>query len=142
SSPQTFYCPAETNPDQMFNQPQNPWPPGEDPGENVEGGYAVRPIVPWSVTAASSNVEAPTAPATMPRVDDLAFDAMLADGAGQPARVDSRHVEGVHALYADAAVRWVDRERIAAPLDAITGNGGQFNNEQDAIWQAYDAAAR
>ena len=141
NTPETFYCPAETNPDQAFNRPENPWPPAAIPTENVEGGYAARPVVRWAAPpgAPASTPEAPENGQPLPRLADLRFGAILADGAGQPARLDSRHVAGVHVLYADAAVRWIDRGVIAPHLNPITGNGAGWNANQDAIWSAYDA---
>jgi len=125
--PRVFYCPAETAPEQAFDTEANPWPPGE-PGVNVQGGYASAPLVDWGE---------PDWPEVFPRLDDLGSDPVLADGAGLPERLDSRHRDGVHVLYADSAVRWIDRGRIEAPLSRQVGLSPANNPHQAAIWAEY-----
>ena len=132
TSPQVLYCPAETAADQSFDTESNPWPPGEDPGANVQGGYASAPFVDWGWGAL------PPPPAEMPRLDEIGAGAMLGDGVGLPERLDSRHVDGVHVLYGDAGVAWADRRRFEASLSACTGLDPAFNDEQRAIWAELD----
>jgi prepilin-type N-terminal cleavage/methylation domain-containing protein/prepilin-type processing-associated H-X9-DG protein len=110
-TPEVFYSPAETAPEQSFDTPENPWPPGT-PGEDVQGGYAMAPLV----DAGFAEL-----PDRMVRLDELSSEAIYADGVGLPARVDSRHGDGVHVLFADSAVRWVPRERFDADLEACVG---------------------
>ena len=64
----------------------------------------------------------------------LPGQAMLADGVGLPERLDSRHVDGVHVLYADSAVRWVDRGRFDEPLSRCVGLDPANNADQRLIW--------
>lgn len=123
-TPEAFYCPAESAADQSFDTATNPWPPGT-PGVNVQGGYAMAPL---------SDAGFGDLPPVLPRLDELFDQAILADGVGLPARLDSRHGDGVHALYADSAVRWIDRDRIATPLKNCTALSPTFNPQQQEIW--------
>ncbi len=129
--PEAFYCPAETSPGQKFNTEENPWPPGPDgdPGANVQGGYASRPIIDWVWDEL---------PPRMPRLDDLRNEAVFADTAGIPARLDSRHDTGVHVLYGDSAVRWVEREAFNEPLEASPEIDPAHNDRQREIWEIFD----
>lgn len=131
TTPDVFYCPAETAPEQSLDTAVNPWPPGPlgDPSMNVQGGYASAPLIDW-VWA-----ELPT---VMPRLDELGFRAILSDGVGLPARLDSRHVTGVHTLYADSAVQWIERDRFADPLNQCVGLNTANNPHQAAIWAILD----
>ena len=135
-TPEVFYCPAETAPDQQFNTAVNPWPPGPDgdPKANVQAGYASAPLdVSWELN------ELPAAPYRMKRLDDLGFDPIFADTVGLPDRVDSRHVTGVHTLYADSAVQWVPRETFDTPLSLTVGQSPANNGHQQAIWDTLAA---
>lgn len=125
--PEAFYCPAETAAGQSFNTAENPWPPGD--GVNVQGGYAMTPIVDsgWGEL-----------PDPMPLLDQLGFAPVLADTPGLPERLDSRHVDGVHVLYADSAVRWINRTAFEVPLEQCTSIDASFNPQQDEIWQAFE----
>jgi prepilin-type N-terminal cleavage/methylation domain-containing protein len=124
-APEVLYCPAETAEGQRFDTPANPWPPGT-PGVNVEGGYASAPFVDWRFAEF---------PDTMVRLVDLGpGEPLLSDGVGLPARVDSRHVDGVHTLFVDSGVRWTDRTRFDGPLSECTGLSPDFNDAQRRIW--------
>ncbi len=129
TSPEAFYCPAETSPDQSFDTANNPWPPGT-PGQNVLVSYGMAPL--------AAIPDDPANATNLPRLELLGQRAILADSVGLPARVDSRHGDGVHALYADSAVRWIERDRIAAELDACTALDATFNPQQQAIWDEID----
>ena len=135
NEPAAFYCPAETNPGQMFNTPENPWPPPDiDPDlTGIQSGYASRPVEDW---------EWGEWPDEMPLLDDLRREAIFADTVGTVERVDSRHGTGVNALYGDSAVRWVPRHFFDEPLSASThiSIDGEFNDEQWQIWQIFDDA--
>ncbi|MEM9419225.1 MAG: prepilin-type N-terminal cleavage/methylation domain-containing protein [Planctomycetota bacterium] len=124
-TPEAFYCPFETSEGQSFDSPTNPWPPGT-PGQNVLVSYGMAPLA-----------QIPDDPATatnLPKLDLVGQQALLADSVGLPARVDSRHGDGVNALYADSAVRWIERDRFDADLEVITGLDASFNPQQQAIW--------
>lgn len=122
---EVFYCPEETAPGQSYDTEDNPWPPGTL-GVNVQGGYSLAPIVDWAFAEL---------PAQMPRLEDLASsDPVIADGGGLPDRVDSRHVEGVHTLYADSGVRWIPRSAFETPLEQCTAIAPSFNDLQFEIW--------
>ena len=123
-TPEVFYCPAETAPGQSFNTDENPWPPGG--ARNIQGGYASFPFVDWGTA---------TAPPTWPRLDRLETgQPLLADGVGLPERIESRHTDGVHTLYADSAVNFVNRERFDEALSQCTELSEAFNPQQFAIW--------
>ena len=134
-APEAFYCPAETSPGQMFNTPENPWPPPDIPDHltGIQGGYGSRPVVGWGWAQW---------PPRMPQLDDLRREAIFADTVGTYERVDTRHGTGVNVLYGDSAVRWVERHRFDEPLSASThiSPAGDFNDEQWQIWQIFDEA--
>ena len=129
---QALYCPAETAPGQSYDTPDNPWPPGENPSVNVQGGYASYPFLDW-VWAATPDQLAPPKP--WPNLDTLdPTQPLLADGVGLPERLDSRHIDGVHALYADAAVAWQPRDRFDTPLNGCIGIAPANNPLQQQVW--------
>lgn len=125
---EALYSPAETAPGQSYDTAQNPWPPGE-PGVNVQGGYALAPLVDWGFAEF---------PERFPRLVNLGFRAILADSFGLPERVDSRHRTGIHVLHADSAVRWVRREMIDDQLEQCVGLSPNNNPFQQAIWDRLD----
>ncbi len=126
-SGEALYCPAELAPEQAFDTAENPWPPGT-PGVNVQGGYASAPFVDWGFSGVI---------AEMPRLSDLMpGEPLLGDGVGLPERLDSRHKTGVHVLYADSGVRWVDRERFDEPLSRCEGLEPSNNPDQMLVWQS------
>lgn len=129
-NPKALYCPAERAPEQAYNTPVNPWTPGS-PGVNVQGGYGSRPVVDWSTN---------DFPASWPKLDTLGFVAVLADGVGQPARLDSRHRTGVNAAFSDGSVRWVLRQRFEAALSACNIISPLCNDAQDLVWSELDQA--
>ena len=129
-NPRMLYCPAETAPEQMFNTSTNPWPPGVS-GVNVQGGYASRPLVDWGLG---------DSPANWLRLDLLPRGALLADGLGQPERVDSRHRLGANVAYTDGSVRWVKRSVFDTPLSLCPSISPSCNAAQDQIWTTLDTA--
>ena len=124
--PRILYCPSETAPDQSFNTPSNPWPPGA-PGVNVQGGYAGRPVVDWAMS---------DAPPNWPKLNEFAGVAVLADGLGLPERVNSRHRTGVNAAFGDGSTRWVGRDAFNTPLQSCAAISSAHNQAQDEIWDA------
>jgi len=125
-APEALYCPSESAPAQSFNTPENPWPPGT-PGVNVQGGYASAPFVDWGFDEL---------PETMPRLDRLdPTRPLLADGVGLPARVDSRHCDGVNALYVDSVLLWIERRLIDEQLERCEGLDPANNPHQREIWR-------
>lgn len=128
-----LYCPAETSPTQSHNTYENPWPPGQIPTQNTQGGFASYPFLDW-VWAPTPDRLIPRRP--WPNLDRLApAQPLIADGVGLPERLDSRHIDGVHTLYADAAVQWIDRSRFDQPLSRCSGMSADNNPMQQAIWQ-------
>lgn len=129
---QALYCPAETAGNQRHNSADNPWPPGETPGANTEGGYASYPFMDW-VWAETPDDLSPPQP--WPNIDKLEpAQPLIADGVGLPERLDSRHVDGVNVLYADAGVAWRDRDGFDAPLSDCVGLDPANNPFQQAVW--------
>ncbi|MEM0914132.1 MAG: type II secretion system protein [Planctomycetota bacterium] len=138
SSAEAFYCPAETAPGQSYDTDVNPWPPGASgsTSPSTQGGYGLRPVVDFNGISPDGLTEYPTA--GFARVTDFYDEALIADTVNLPERVDSRHQTGVNTLYADWAVRWVERDAFDAPLAASPTVNNSFNANMDAIWQALD----
>ena len=129
---QALYCPAETAPGQAYDTPDNPWPPGEDPNANVQGGYASYPFMDWVWASTPDDLSPPKA---WPNLDTLEpSQSLLADGVGLPERLDSRHIDGVHALYADAAVAWKQRDTFDAALSRCVDIAPAHNPLQQQVW--------
>jgi prepilin-type N-terminal cleavage/methylation domain-containing protein len=129
---QALYCPAETAPGQSYDTPENPWPPGATPGANVQGGYASYPFMDW-VWASMPDDLSPPQP--WPNLDTLApAQPLLADGVGLPERLDSRHIDGVHVLYADSAVAWQSRDNFETPLSRCVDIDPANNPLQQQVW--------
>jgi prepilin-type N-terminal cleavage/methylation domain-containing protein/prepilin-type processing-associated H-X9-DG protein len=147
-----FYCPSETNPKFSFDTEENPWPPGENPEVNTYSGYACRPIVelPDDLADWKDDNDAP-------RLTQLGSVALLADLMNSPDRLDTRHQDRVHVLFADGSVQRFDRKNFpqAFPFqgfgDFTPGGFEQlpppvfqtppdttWDDEQDAIWAAFD----
>lgn len=129
---EALYCPSETASKQSYNTADNPWPPGENPKANTEGGFASYPFMDW-VWASTPDELSPPMP--WPNIDKLEpAQPLLADGVGLAERLDTRHVDGVHVLYADAGVEWRQRQDFDTPLSQCTGLTTANNPFQQAIW--------
>ncbi len=124
--PRILFCPGEQAVTQSFNTPQNPWPPGTA-GVNVQSGYATLPVVDWG----SAGV-----PPVWPFLEELGQQPLFADTLGQPARVDSRHRDGVNATFADGSVYWIPRRSFDADLQTCASISPNNNAAQDRIWAA------
>ena len=131
-TPEVFYSPAETAPEQSFDTPVNPWDPGGP--ESIQAGYAMAPLDgpppdDWQDAGTDE------LPPRMVRLDELSGEAIYADGVGLPERLDSRHGDGVHVLHADSGTSWAERERFEADLQA-SGEPmhSSFNPAQRRIW--------
>ena len=127
--PRVLYCPAEKDTARMFNTPGNPWPPATN-GPSLQGGYGTTPLVDWAVAAS---------PPVWPKLEALGHVAVLADGVGLPARVDSRHRDGVNTTASDGSVRWVRRALFDEPLIRCMTTDPAFNPAQDEIWKILSA---
>jgi hypothetical protein len=133
-NPKVFYCPTESNPQMMFNTPENPWPPGPQgsSSQNVFSGYAGRPEYQIPDDAGPDHT-------SMPRLDKFASRAILSDLISSPTRVLTRHEQGVNVLYGDASAQWLPRERFWTQLEPCTDPQGppnsQWNDQQDLVWQ-------
>ena len=121
--PRIFFCPSERDPTQSFNTKDNPWP--IQPGKNLQGGYATNPLTDWG------SADFPDAPV---KLLTLERTALLADGAGMPKRVDSRHKDGVNVVFSDGSGKWIAREKFDADLKGCTSTSAGNNAAQDRIW--------
>lgn len=130
-APRAFFCPAEKDPGRAFNTVTNPWPPGVA-GTNVQAGYACAPVTDWGVAEL---------PPTLPKLDDLQGQAVLADGAGTPERVTTRHRTGINALQADGSAAWVPRRRFATFLDQCITIDPTRNPAQSNLWGVLASSA-
>ena len=148
-SGEVFYCPSENNAQFGFNTERNPWPPGQNPTANTYSGYACRPVL-----------ELPdlwTKETDLIRLSQLKNVALLADNMNSPDRLNTRHGDRVHVLYVDASVRPFLRKHFPQEfphegLGDFAGGGFEklpppvfqipydtsWNDEQDAIWAAFD----
>lgn len=140
ATPEVYYCPVETDPARQYNTANNPWPPGPAgvSTAGVQGGYALRPVVAFDGVTPNGEAEFPTA--GFVRLHQLNGEAILADPASLPARLDSRHVDGVYALYADGATAFAPRAEYALPLSQSLALDAVYNPQQDEIWAALDAS--
>ncbi len=136
SQPAAFFCPSETNERMMFNTQENPWPPGQEDvfAQNIWSGYACRPIVELPDGMPPRDA--------MPKLDELGTRAIYSDLISSPPRVDDRHVDGVNVVHADGRARWIERDTFNDPLAPCTeptgGPDPTWNNNMDAIWEAFD----
>ncbi|MEM6749307.1 MAG: prepilin-type N-terminal cleavage/methylation domain-containing protein [Planctomycetota bacterium] len=135
-TPEAMYCPAETNPLQQFDTPENPWGPPGTPGTAnlpVQAGYASFPFVDWGQDTD------PPEPLSQewPSLDTLdPAQPLLCDGVQLGFVIDGRHQDGVYVLYADSGVAFVNRSEFEDQLTTI-GFGtadGIWNTAQDEIW--------
>jgi prepilin-type N-terminal cleavage/methylation domain-containing protein/prepilin-type processing-associated H-X9-DG protein len=124
TEPRILFCPSETDPTQAFNTKDNPWP--FQPGRNLQGCYACNPLVDWG-TASS--------PPDWPRLQSLDRIPLLADGAGLPARVDSRHRDGINVVFTDGSAGWVPRKEFDSELKQCTELGAGSNGAQTRLWE-------
>jgi hypothetical protein len=123
TDPRIFFCPSERDPTQAYNTKDNPWP--IQAGKNLQGGFGCNPVVDWGTA---------DVPPEWPLQSRLDHVPLLADGVGMPARVDSRHKDGVNVLYSEGNVRWVPREKFNAYLATSTTMGAGSNDAQQQIW--------
>lgn len=149
-SPQTYYCPSETNDGFRFNTPDNPWPPAPTAPDNVRCGYGGRPSVYW--TFGPPHI-APTHPDTgerqsMARLSQLKNKAILADvllHGAPPFYIDtikSRHRDGVNVAYSDGSAHWVNYDAFKQDYINSAGNHNFLLNEAvsppTGVWATFD----
>ena len=159
-SGETFFCPSEANPRFDFATDDNPWPPGADPTRNTYSGYACRPVVELPDDWASP--PAGFGPVVVPKLTQLSGLTLLADVMNSPDRLDTRHVSFVNIVGVDGAGRRFGRKQMpevfpyyglgdyaAGPVPGFEGlpppkfqfpPDRSFDDEQDAIWAAFDRA--
>ena len=155
---ETFFCPSETNPQFDFDTDQNPWPPGENPAANTYSGYACRPVV--ELPDDWANPPAGFGRVLVPKLTRLRGMTLLADVMNSPDRLETRHGSFVNILGDDGSGRRFDRKRFpqefpyfglgdytAGPVPGFEGlppptfqipPDRSFDDEQDAIWSAFD----
>jgi len=132
-APEVFYCPAENDPQSMFNTTTNPWPPGPIGSSNqTYAGYALRPDV-----QLPDELET-VAGVTVPKLNDFDNKALLSDLFHTPGRVDTRHRKGINVLYADGGAKWVERTNFNDLLAQCPAISPAANPYQDQIWSLLD----
>ncbi len=136
-APQTFYCPAQSDPFFQFNVPQNVWPPdkAQTGSDHCRIGYGVRPIDfmgDWN----------PNWPKTFQRLTKIKNKAVISDIAASPERIKEGHKTGTNVLYGHGGAKWVDYKAVKTLVDACTftfGNDVPGNNmRQDKMWETWD----
>ncbi|HXE52528.1 MAG TPA: DUF1559 domain-containing protein [Tepidisphaeraceae bacterium] len=132
--PRVFFCPSETDPQEILNSTSNPWPPGPPvfPGTQVYAGYGGRAEVqiPDDLSTAP--------PSALPKLAYFRNKALLADLVAIPARLNTRHRTGINVLFGDGSAHWVDRSAIEIELDQCPAISTDANPHQWAIWQILD----
>jgi prepilin-type N-terminal cleavage/methylation domain-containing protein/prepilin-type processing-associated H-X9-DG protein len=131
-SPQAFFCPSENNPQSMYASEINPWPPGPDGDPTKQGycGYGCRPDV---------NIpDVPPPGYAYPKLPKFKNLTILADLTAMPARVLTRHGDGINILRGDGSARWVPYKVFEEDIKPITGVNASFNSYQDRIWKKLD----
>jgi len=133
-TPEIFYCPAENDPQSMYNTSTNPWPPGPfgDPTKQTYAGYAMRPdyLLPDSLETTPGVI--------LPQLNDFEDKALLADLFHTPGRLDTRHKDGVNVLYGNGGAHWVPRSAFNTDLAACPIISPNANPYQDNIWTILD----
>src|SRR4051794_981507 len=127
NKPQAVYCPSEKKPQSGFNSPNNPWPPGPegDPTKSTFAGYACRPDI--ELPDDSAALALATSTVTMPRLHAMKNKAILSDLTATPARVDTRHRDGINALYGDGSAKWVYRRAFSTDLAPCLTINAMYN---------------
>lgn len=128
-NPLVYYCPTETSIWYGYNTPNNPWPPGANPGLNIASDYTCRPVVDFTTASwggANSNRPYNPSNGTPPwdwfsrsnhyfKLDDQSNSldrcAILADDFFTTSEIQTRHGNGVNVAYMDGSANWV---RLAA----------------------------
>lgn len=141
NEPRVFFCPSEKNPKLDYSTDANPWPPGPviggDPTKASYSGYGCRPQVelPDDLALAPAGFH-------MPKLNDFRNKAIFADLANSATRLNTRHVRGVNVLYGNGGAHWVERKAIddfiKATPEPVFPPDPQWDDEMDAVWQAFD----
>jgi prepilin-type N-terminal cleavage/methylation domain-containing protein/prepilin-type processing-associated H-X9-DG protein len=138
--PRAFFCPSETNPQSVLDSDTNPWPPGVRKTTNVFAGYGCRP----EVALPDDFQKQPGL--NVPRLSNFRSKAIFADLTALPARLNTRHREGVNVLYGDGSTRWVARRDFAKPLDVemkdLAVPNAAANGPIGRIWDIFDDPAK
>jgi prepilin-type N-terminal cleavage/methylation domain-containing protein/prepilin-type processing-associated H-X9-DG protein len=138
NEPAALYCPSEADPARQYNTPENPFPSkltapsGSLATRNIQAGYGGRPDNPIPDDPALWNNR------TFMRLSDLRRQALVADLTATPARLASRHRDGINVLYADGSARWMPRKKFSPELDRCATLSTQYNADQAALWSALD----
>ena len=143
-TPLIFFCPSNTDPQHIFNSPENPWldkvctPTGTpDPNNHTRMGYSTRataPGVQWN-----GFQPAGTPPAPWPKLAKFKNMAILSDVNSSYERVIRRHRKGLNVLYANGAAKWVPVELVRAQLEAEPDTFTSGANPQvTALWKKLD----
>ena len=129
--PRIFFCPSEVDPQSLLRSNLNAWPPG-NPTQQVYAGYGGRAdsLIPDDLSTAN--------PLTFPKLANFHHKALLADLFHMPMRLDTRHRNGINALYGDGSAHWIPRTDFDDELKLCTSISAAYNDNQIAIWHILD----
>jgi prepilin-type N-terminal cleavage/methylation domain-containing protein/prepilin-type processing-associated H-X9-DG protein len=102
SVPSIAFCPAEVDPNFLYNTPNNPWPLGSATYPDSYVGYGTRPNINWE--------SCPTVPP---------HTAILADTFPAWGALATRHGDGVNVCYSDGSVNYVPANPTLLPLQQM-----------------------
>jgi hypothetical protein len=127
-SPKTYFCPSEnSDPQFIFNSPENIWPFDKTPTDphlttiglgHTRFGYNSRPMCVWDVRPdyplpyIFKTPDYQSGVIGMPRQAKLKNKAILADTVLGPGSIKMRHKKGINVLYANGSGQWVDLKAI------------------------------
>ncbi|MEA2736421.1 MAG: hypothetical protein QOE14_2872 [Humisphaera sp.] len=127
-SPKTYFCPSEnSDPQFIFNSPENIWPFDKTPTDphlttiglgHTRFGYNSRPMCVWDVRPdyplpyIFKTPDYQSGVIGMPRQAKLKNKAILADTVLGPGSIKMRHKKGINVLYANGSGQWVELKAI------------------------------
>ena len=155
--PRIAYCPAMTDPLQMYNTPSNPWPYKVGGGScrasySMRGDYRMRWVLsPGSTTVYTLQAEpfltngpadaSPTFGPALPLPQQLHFKSLtvVSDLVRDSQSVVNAHANGLNGLRGDGSVHWVPLATVQPYLRTVTATFASGNNPAiDAIWNLMD----
>lgn len=125
-SPQTYYCPSQTNPQFQFGNnavsaDSNWWPfvtTNVGAKRHTRIAYGTRPVAAWHTVLVGSAYKVKY-PSPMPRLMTYRKLAVLSDVVSTPSYLDQGHKKGINVLFGDTSARWVDRSQFGVSLRLI-----------------------
>lgn len=118
-----LFCPSETATWMSYDTDDNPWPPPVS-SANVRTSYNMYP----SKFIAGNNIDS-----DLPRIHvEMADKALYTDNFVKGSSLNSRHIDGINAIYIDGAVKWIYRNSLS--LSSLTGYGNGFSTPYQTVW--------